>query len=248
MFLSLALLPMAFLAGVLVLWDVLFPRGSEFWGGACRLGNAGGFASLRPQSPQTKISHRPAVWRMGAGLVGFVVPCVLIWGMFNLNLAAVWWQNYQNHAEFYQHFQRSYAEWFWVNPLETLFAIGAPGFVLAWAGVWQFWKDRPLMKRADWGTVVAIVVTLGLLWISGKNRGEAARLWLVIFPCALWLSAPVLGSHGFCELPSYRGPAGFADGCELVDRLPGERVSALTPCRIRWDFGETWRFRVFPSS
>lgn len=169
LFLSLALLPLAFLAGILLLWDGLFRRGSDAADG--------------------KSTLAPIVFRILAGLIGFLLPCVLLWWRWDLNLAAVWWQNYQNHAEFYQHFQRSYAEWLVVNPLETLFAVGAPLFVLAVAGVWQGGRDRKSWPRADWGPVVAILVTLGLLWVSGKNRGEAARLWLVVFPCFVWLSA-----------------------------------------------------------
>lgn len=167
LFLSLALLPVAFLAGILILWDVLF---------------AG-------KDTESKPSVRQWVLRIGAGVIGFLLPCVFLWGTMGLNLAAVWWSNYQNHAEFYQHFQRSYLEWFWVNPVETLVALGAPIFVLAWAGVCQRGRDGQSSTRTDWGPVVAILITLGVLWISGKNRGEAARLWLVVFPCYLWLSA-----------------------------------------------------------
>ena len=34
---------------------------------------------------------------------------------------------------------------------------------------------------------VAVSVVWGLLWLSGKNSGEAARLWIPLMPLALWL-------------------------------------------------------------
>jgi hypothetical protein len=33
------------------------------------------------------------------------------------------------------------------------------------------------------------MMTIGLLWLSGKNSGEAARLWLFLMPWLIWLAA-----------------------------------------------------------
>ncbi len=39
-------------------------------------------------------------------------------------------------------------------------------------------------------------MTWGILWLSGKNSGEAARLWIVVFPWLIWLAADYFsGDH-----------------------------------------------------
>jgi hypothetical protein len=164
---SLALLPVVFLAGLLTGWEAVF--------------------SQENRSPLNIIKTFSPL--LAAGLLGFLLPVFLLGWFVKMNLFAVWWQNFQNHAEFYRHFQRSYEAWFWVNPLETLFAVGAPASVLAIAGVARHWQDRQTSPRSSWGSDVAFLATLLVLWISGKNRGEAARLWLVVFPYVLWISS-----------------------------------------------------------
>ena len=123
--------------------------------------------------------------------VGFVLPILLMWFSTDMNLFAVWWRNYHNHAEFYQHFPRSYTAWLLVNPVETSFALGAPAAVLFLAAWVRLWKDQKLLPRETWGPYLALALVMAFLWITGKNRGEAARLWLVVFPYFLWLSARI---------------------------------------------------------
>ncbi|OYW19879.1 MAG: hypothetical protein B7Z55_08105, partial [Planctomycetales bacterium 12-60-4] len=43
-------------------------------------------------------------------------------------------------------------------------------------------------QRAAW---LGLVVW-GLLWLSGKNSGEAARLWLLLMPGLVWLAGQSL--------------------------------------------------------
>lgn len=167
MLLSLAMLPVAFLAAVWFVWEVVF----------------------RKEEDPAHRTTRQTLALPAAAACGFLVPTFVFWGVADLNLASVWWQNYRNHAEFYDHFQRSYWPWLWVNPLEMLFAVGAPVVVLAGLGIVRFWKDRKTWPLSKWGPVAAILFTGVLLWVSGKNRGEAARLWLVVFPAVAWLSA-----------------------------------------------------------
>ena len=167
MMFSLAVLPVAFLAGLLVIWDVWFSEDPE------------------PLSARIKRGS-PLIF---SGLLGVLIPAVLVSGFTRMNLFAVWWQNYQNHAEFYQHFPRSYWPWFGANAVETFFAVGAPICVLTAAAVHRQWKDRKTAPISSWGPYVAFLAMMAVLWISGKNRGEAARLWLVVFPYFVWISA-----------------------------------------------------------
>ena len=38
-------------------------------------------------------------------------------------------------------------------------------------------------------TALACGLTWAILWISGKNSGEAARLWIFLIPWGIWLGA-----------------------------------------------------------
>ncbi len=166
---SLALLPVAFLAGVMVVWDLVFQRGDQNFARTIK-------ASLSC---------------LFAGLLGFLLLAGLVCWLTRMNLFAMWWRNYQNHAEFYAHFPRSYWAWFWANPLETFFAFGAPVCVCGVFAIARHWKERKSASIASWGPEVAFLLTMAVLWISGKNRGEAARLWLVVFPYFVWISSRV---------------------------------------------------------
>jgi hypothetical protein len=132
-------------------------------------------------APRTGATRTP--WRSTAGHVisaaaGFFVPILLVWTVFDLNLLAVWSWNTHNHAEFYQHFERTWWKWLLVNPLEAAFAAGLPLGVTALIGVL---RSPNLRDRA---CVLALTLTWGVLWLSGKNMGEVARLWIVFLP---WL-------------------------------------------------------------
>ena len=120
-------------------------------------------------------------------VIGLLVPISALWLIGHLNLFTVWSWNLHNHAGFYEKFTRTYWKWLLVNPLELTFALGVPLICAAIGGL-------PLRRRlADWTqadvlTVLAVSVW-GLLWLSGKNGGEAARLWVLMMPAAVWIAA-----------------------------------------------------------
>jgi hypothetical protein len=130
-------------------------------------------------------------WRVIAGAaVGFWGPIAFLWLSSGLNLLVVWWWNYHNHAGFYSQFHRTNAAWLAINPLELTFAVGWPVMGAAlWVGVrWL----REALERVSSRRVAAFLVGVGvwgLLWLSGKNSGEAARLWLLLMPGVVWLAA-----------------------------------------------------------
>ncbi len=155
--LTLALLPVVFLAGCLTVW--------EGWLAA----------------PHDRIAGaEPRLWH---GLVfcsaGFGVPCTAAWLAWRLNLPEVWFWNYQNHALFYRHFVRTYWKWLAVNPLELIVAAGAPLSLIALASTAGVWR-APRSRHA--GVLYSVGATWICLWLSGKNMGEASRLWLVLMP------------------------------------------------------------------
>jgi hypothetical protein len=107
-----------------------------------------------------------------------VFGAVWVWG--GIPLWTTYWLNYQNHAGFYVQYPRSYWRWLALNPLELAGAVGVPVFLAAAAGLWSGLADRSGGKLRS--VCVATLVVWGWLWLSGKNSGEAARLWMFLMP------------------------------------------------------------------
>jgi hypothetical protein len=130
----------------------------------------------------------------GWGALAFAIPCLATWWFLKLNLLTVWWLNLKNHAGFYNQFPRSYWKWLLVNPIELAVAAGAPLSVLALWSIVGAWRRRDLPPFAH---VWAWLLTLGVLWLSGKNMGEAARLWILFMPSLVWFAGPLFEMPGF---------------------------------------------------
>ncbi len=163
MLISLAMLPVAVVAGLLTCQAVWSRERGERVGRAITYGKATAIAAAA-----------------FAALTG------LIWLACDLNLFNVWLWNFRNHATFYDVYPRSYGAWLLVSPLELALAIGLPVVVVVAASLRHVTLRTPALAA---GGVIL------LLWISGKNTGEAARLWLFLMPWLLWLAAPALASR-----------------------------------------------------
>ena len=145
---------------------------------------------LSDDDPSTTETTR---WRSIAmllmvGALGFLLPVLLCWWQFDLNLLSVWRWNFLNHKLFYERHPRSYAGWMLRNPLELAFAVGLP---ITLAALWgTFHSLRQELSRWIQG-VPAIAFVWTLLWLSGKTSGEAARLWIFLTPWILVAVAPL---------------------------------------------------------
>lgn len=187
--LSLAMLPVAFLAACWTIADCLLAE------------------SLDPF--QTRIKQLAgcvaAALGMFAALTGWA------YWMTSLNLPAVWFQNLRNHAGFYEQYTRTYSSWLLVNPIELALAIGTPVFLFT-VSTWlsgtkgSLRSGRSLASYRLW-----CLLTLLVLWLSGKNSGEAARLWIFLMPWLLWvcareaeITAKIVNGPGQ-TLPEYTG-------------------------------------------
>ncbi len=161
MTLSLALLPIACLSALLTGWYCRGCSPEERWPNAARrlTGN------------------------LIAGGTGFVALTLIfhLWTM--CNLVDVWVWNYHNHAGFYAQFPRTYWKWLLVNPIELCFAAGLPLIALAASSLPNVLKNR---RRAASGPLWMSLLTWSLLWLTGKNMGEAARLWIFLIPWIIW--------------------------------------------------------------
>lgn len=117
-----------------------------------------------------------------AGIVCFgLMGALSLWGQ--ISLGKTFWLNYLNHAGFYSQYPRTYLAWLTVNPIEVACAVGAPLFVLAAVSIGGalIHRQDDVFRRWTAPCLATMVVWLWL-WISGKNSGEAARLWIFLMP------------------------------------------------------------------
>jgi methylthioxylose transferase len=133
------------------------------------------------------IQIRKRIGALGGAALGFALSVVALWIAAGINLPGVWLVNLENHAGFYAAYPRTWWKWLIANPIELSVAAGVPLVVLAVIGARTRWFSGRL---ADRGPLMAVTITWGLLWISGKNMGEAARLWILLMPCLVWIAAP----------------------------------------------------------
>jgi hypothetical protein len=121
--------------------------------------------------------------------LGFFAPASALWLYFDFNAFMVWWLNYQNHAGFYDQYTRTYWKWLLVNVFELAYGLGVPVTVLMIEAWIRLRSSGCTWRSTRLAPYICCAAVWGLLWISGKNMGEAARLWLVMMPWPIWLSA-----------------------------------------------------------
>ena len=140
--------------------------------------------------------------RDGSILLGIMatVCAVCVWWSLatGCNILTVWRLNLTNHAGFYDQFPRTWWKWLLVNPAELALAIGVPLFFVAIRGAVcsvrqafdNFGNRSSHMLAAAF--CLAAGITFDALWLSGKNQGEAARLWCFLTPWFLIMAGQVL--------------------------------------------------------
>jgi methylthioxylose transferase len=153
------------------------------------------FPLFRPGSPNNgtpESGDRPlpgSIPSIAVAALGFCAPVVALYLAYDLNLIATWLWNFRNHAEFYSQYQRTYWKWLLVNPLEMGVAAGTPLTLLA---AWSAARLRRCPSRTWTSAAAAAGVTWCALLLSGKNMGEAARLWILLMPWLILVAAPLL--------------------------------------------------------
>ena len=142
------------------------------------------FSAGHPTSPQRPVSNATRICCCCAAVTAFAVGIFLFWLASDVNLLNVWRLNFNNHASFYDEYPRTWWKWLLANPLELAAATGPviAGLALVGAG-------RSLTKGLQSPVSLSVVIVWGLLWLSGKNMGEAARLWIFLMPWLLIVAA-----------------------------------------------------------
>ena len=152
------------------------------------------FIELRkPSADQNSVSFpKRCAMTYGAGAVTFLVLSILAGILFDINLLSVWVLNFQNHASFYEHFERTRLKWLLVNPLELSLATGVPLTGLAALSVLRLLRGTSSNAHSGNSFLCSGILVWGILWLSGKNMGEAARLWIVMMPILVVTASSVL--------------------------------------------------------
>ncbi|MCA9051503.1 MAG: hypothetical protein KDA89_22350, partial [Planctomycetaceae bacterium] len=207
------------------------------------------------------------LWIIGV-LITTVAVCTVLFSItMNCNLGRVWLLNLTNHAGFYEQYPRTAWKWLLANIPELAFAVGLPMFTAAVVSVTAQMRtycrsalttsaatEVPadaafLPERTHGGSsadnrmttaifCTAAGFTMLSLWLSGKNHGEAARLWCFLMPWIALCTGPVIrqsiqnsGNKPFASGPARVRSVDVArvlSACLLLQLV----VSVLTVSRV----------------
>lgn len=186
---SLAFLPVVLVALLATVGDMVWLHGASIPPGDAASRDTSG--ARPPLGQRLREGMGRCIPAFGWLVAGIAVPSLALWFFLKINLLRVWAWNFHNHAGFYSQFTRTYWKWLVVNPIEFAVAAGAPLAVLA---AWSIWRQWRISNERTAGYVWGALATMGLLWLSGKNMGEAARLWIVLMPFLVWIAASLFES------------------------------------------------------
>jgi hypothetical protein len=160
----------------------------------------GAAEDLSFKSVLRKVAVPVSLWQPILGGIVTVGCLTLIVSLLcEMNLLNVWIHNHHNHAAFYAKFTRTVWKWWLVNPLELIFAVGIPvSFLLARSAFRRLTNWRAILQHP---LLVSFLTVWTLLWLSGKNSGEAARLWNPLLPALLVVAAGGLTANNASSNP-----------------------------------------------
>lgn len=151
---------------------------------------AGLLAWHRTQEPGSRELRRlaAACRRPTAGLLaGFFAPALLLRLWAGYPTLRVVWLCVRNNGRFYAEAGRTYWPWLPITPLEFALSFGVGAaivFAVAWCIEVRGIVGRRVCSEGS-ALLLATGAVLGLLYVAGAARGEAARLWLIFMPLAM---------------------------------------------------------------
>ena len=153
----------------------------------CFVLTAGDICTRVRQDGRSKTVKWNLIAAFCGGVLVFLLATAALYIIHDLNMFNVWMCNIRKHAGFYEEFERTWWKWSLVNPVELSFAVGLPVAFVVGMGAIRTLRERAGMAPEHVLQVLSVLGVWGLLHISGKNLGEAARLWLFVIPWFLWL-------------------------------------------------------------
>lgn len=135
-------------------------------------------------------------------LSAFIAIFLLLWILFRFNLLTTFLVSDAFRQELYAGPPgRTYWKWLLWNPIDFFLFAGLP---LTWlfveGAVRDFIKLRQIRKIDSLHCFTgAFLVTLVMLDLSGKVRGESGRMWMFLMPCLIPHAMWCLQSYKWCE-------------------------------------------------
>ncbi len=199
---------------------------------------AGVYCVLLLRGPH-KVSCRQMLL-IGTVMLSTFALLVACWGWITgCHLTNVWRMNLSNHAAFYDQSPRTWWKWFLVNPLELCFALGLPlmivtGLSAATMIMSILRKETPIAEQTANATRLsfALLLTWAALWLSGKNMGEAARLWCFLTPWFVIVASWALPSKEAAVLPESSEPPERSQISTDSNLWLSLLISQLTVCAL----------------
>jgi hypothetical protein len=133
-----------------------------------------------------------------AGFWGVYLLAWLWLGYNSFNAWAVW---VTGAADYVETHHRSYGWWLLYNPLDFALFLGAPLALFAVRGILVLRENWT--HQAMWRFMVAFLVTILVLNLTGVTRGEVARVWMFLMPLATALAAYGIDEASDHGLPFY---------------------------------------------
>ena len=124
----------------------------------------------------------------GGAVIGMLIPLTLMELAFGYDSVEVWRTCLVKHASFSGRFGRTYWPWFLIGPVEFLVFMGVPISCLV---LWAMARDLPSFRRRGRPMTLlwSVAGVLAFLVVSGRNRGEVARLWIILMPFGATVAA-----------------------------------------------------------
>lgn len=128
------------------------------------------------------------LWAVVAlGVAGLTVPALTLRILTGYRSLAVWRVCLKANALFNQESGRSLWKWALYNPVDFLIFLGVPAGTLCLWGLAASIKSLRSWQRLKEMSVLPLVLVACILALnfSGKNLGEAGRLWLFLMPLVI---------------------------------------------------------------
>ena len=151
---------------------------------------AGVYAALSyvfPNDPDRAAPARVVTIALAAA-AAFLAAALFAWALLGYDTFGTLTRCFRYNAQFNAAARLGYWPWLAYNPLVFLLFLGGPAGVVWLAGtalaLRRTWAERRVLPSDR--LALATLAVVAMLLLSGQNRGETARLWMLLMPvCVL---------------------------------------------------------------